>query len=259
MPRLKTGKANTKVSRNDVNHWITSCLTPTGVHKTIKEIREFLEEKGVEYSGHRGLELRLQSLIDKEIISKKRIPGYSFPTYSIADQELNDIGLQGKIFAKNVKLLDSRARIIRPGLEKHFLNEMINKLGFYILFSYIHSLKLMSNDNSAQRNHQLQKTWLENSLSMQGLRLHFIRGIENLLPTKERDYFSQIYEDKIKIKKLLELEKILEKSYPEDVLVCKKIIDEIPQKIEYEKKLRKQKKDESKRRIKKRFRFGTEK
>lgn len=195
---------------------------------TFGEIREHLSKNGIYYT-RKGLSLRLQALRRQSIIGRRPIKQGHFSYYLTAKGQ-HDIALQAEVFGSYAEGL---LRIHLPPFdhhhnEKYFIKRIVTRIGFFMLLSFLQSLKLTSIKKSHKENIGLMRDWLANSNPINGLANYFGTVINISLKSSMEESFIPICVSGKKMAETIRFEKILQKLYPEEYDFMINRLSELP-------------------------------
>jgi len=207
--------------------WIKDYLRLNG-EKRFGEIKQYLADHGIRYANDKGLDLALKSLMEQGDIGKHKAPTnsflHSYPVYYLKKTKLNYISAIAQQF--DDKLFRSTNGPIKlpkqnkESDEKYLIRNLIHAYGIYVLFVFIKGWKLTSDKNTRSLNSEIISTWLKYTLTSGLIGFFLEEGITELVGSKGDDAVDiedsyKLYANKKKWSKLLELEKLFQKTYPD--------------------------------------------
>ena len=198
---------------------------------TFGQIWAHLREQEISYT-KKGYSLRLRSLLKRGILTKNRTFTDMYPVYRIARGALPEVILGG--FDFRIRTESWFNEIPKSGNSKHkvenLIQELITRIGFYVLYVHLHSWKLTTSKYTVSENAEIRRKWLKSTLYEIEDLMPF-RILLDLIPPELTNKPGLIYEDKEKIRRLFELEKILEKTHPKESNICKNAMSGISSKV----------------------------
>jgi len=213
--------------------WIKDYLRLEG-EKRFGEIKQYLADHGIKYASDKGLDLALKSLIESQQIGKRKAenPFLSYPVYYIRKKYSNHISILAQQFNHELNVQTSNfmklPRQARESEEVYLVRNLIHTYGVYLLFVLIKGWKLTSNKKSHSENREILSMWTRNTIPIGNESFFLEDGITELVdPGFGRKYeldesIYKLYANKKKWSKLLEIEELLKKMYPDLVTFLEK-------------------------------------
>lgn len=209
------------------HEWIKDYLSLEG-EKRFGEIKQYLSDHGIRYANDKGFDLALKSLIKSGDIGKHRIAGKPFPVYYLKKKWLNRIASIAQEFRRAVVWDISKHLGVSSenseSDEKYLIKNLIHIYGLYNLYVQIKSWSFTSNKKSHSENYDIRRTWLRHTLPLGSESYLLEEGIKDLVDLRfysttaeYNESISRLYANEKKWKKLLELEKLLKKMYPDEI------------------------------------------
>jgi uncharacterized membrane protein len=205
--------------------WIKDYLRLEG-EKRFGEIKQYLADHGIRYASDKGLDLALKSLIESEEIGKHRSLASSYPVYYIRKKESNRISILAQRFQHEMNVQTNFIKLprqTRESEEEYFIRNLIHTYGIYTLFVLIKGWKLTSNKKSHSENHEILNVWQNHTLPIGNESFFLENGITELVEPgfgyayEPVDSVYKLYANKKKWNKLLEIEELFKKMYPNHV------------------------------------------
>lgn len=121
--------------------------------KTMREVKEFLEEKGVKYTTDGVIKL-LNRLIRADIV-KRKDHGKKASIYYLTDKGIHDTGLLASFFKRHAiqSSLNNMYPLI-PG-KKEAIKKIVNVIGLFAIYSHLVSLNFTGKPQQIE-----EKRWL---------------------------------------------------------------------------------------------------
>lgn len=225
--RIRTKKSLDKHgNEKDAYEWIKDYLRLKG-EKRFSEIRQFLKEHGIRYASDKGLDLALKSLMEQNVIGKRKVSTNPFlrphPVYYLKMKKLDVVTAIAQQFDDEV--LRGSAYLIKLSKqnkesdEEYLIRNLIHAYGFYVLYVLIKGWKYTSDKNTHSLNSEIFSTWLKytQTSGLHGFLLE--EGITELVGARGYEAVStedsyKLYTNRKKWIKLLELENLLQRMYP---------------------------------------------
>lgn len=233
----KTIKSNIRgeITRHNL---IIDFLRSSG-ESTFGEVNKELINKGVPYAKRNGLDLALKSLMKKDRINKKQKSKNNYPVYYLKKTELDNLILEAQEFQRGVIWKISEFPKLPLGdsesNEEYLIKNLIHMYGLYNLYVQMKSWKDTSKHKSHSENFDIRSTFLKHTLPMGKESYLLEEGIRDLCDlnfynnSKEFDEsISEIYQNSKKQKKLIELEELLKKKYPDETKFLERIMKKSP-------------------------------
>jgi len=215
--------------REDIDYVDKTILSfiASGLPARLRDIKKYLDKKDITFYDHKGLDLRLQKLIDNKRIKKiPRGKAWNYPTYTITKKGIDDVGNDPYFFnlVSHFSLFRSYTyEILKGQNDREFLQGIINRVGAFFVYCYFKSWKLSSKKYSVEEKKNFRDTWVSNATNMKGFSQHMDTYLSNLwyLKNKKRYYGMDKQERDKEIlkyspKKAHELEKLILKKFPKE-------------------------------------------
>lgn len=235
-----TGKRYYKVNEPDFKE--------TG--NTDQLILEYLEENGLSPFGdlwhyvnshlkepysRKGSDLYLKSMISRGKIARRSFKQGHY-LYHLTKSGQEDISLKAKKFGD---IFEDLLRIYIPKEldynERNYLKRMVERTGFFMLFSCIEAFKSTSLNNTHKENVSILKEWIKEFNPSYHLFNYFSEILTSFLKYRSEDEaLTPVFQSRKKMKKLLELEQKLARMFTQEYDVCTKTVTELPERIKKE-------------------------
>jgi len=202
---------------------IINYLLDKGVSK-FGEIDKHLKENRINYS-KRGLFLRLKNLIEYgDIASRKNKRGHN--TYFVTMPGKENISLKARLFSWSAQgLLKAFFPPYKSEANEkidYFLRKIVTRTGFFILFSFLSSLRFTSREQSDEENMQALVDWIENSVPTRAISKYLAETTDRFLTfDSDEDALAPVYSDK-KRRMALQFKDVLKKIYPNEYEFCER-------------------------------------
>ena len=195
------------------------------------KIRIFLEDNKMHFGSHQPILRRLNSLILKGLVGRHRIPNSPY-TYYLVKDSTGSPSMKGEEFALALRgLLNSDMPFSgsRRTDESFFLEKMVRRIGFFILYAHLQTWKFLDTSKSNVENYATALEWWKSSYRATEVG-NYLGHVINMLTEnlQSKEYDEPTFKNEKKIKKILDFEKSLQSLYPEEFNFCKRNMDELP-------------------------------
>lgn len=142
-------------------------------HKELRysQIRNMLEENGIKYADHKGFDLVLERLQNKQLIIKKeRNKSRRYPTYSLQRKGFYDLQLNAEVLSDI--LVDVSEYFLEErdhDVQKELILNCTNVIGLYVLLCYLYSWKFVTEKNNPEEFYKIREIYLNETLSSENM------------------------------------------------------------------------------------------